>query len=64
MPTCIQKEFILKEKSLSLYFKGSRNQRIIDVAKSLAENKVCLVEKYKDPIVYEKPKRREENIYI
>lgn len=57
-------KFILKEKSLSLYFKGSRNQRIIDVAKSLAENKVCLVEKYKDPIVYEKPKRREENIYI
>ncbi len=57
-------KFILKEKSLSLYFKGSRNQRIIDVPKSLATNKVCLVEKYEKPIVNEPPKKREENIYI
>ena len=57
-------KFILAERSLSLYFKGSRNQRVIDVPKSLAENKVCLVEKYKDPITYEPPKRREEHIYI
>lgn len=57
-------KFILKEKSLSLYFKGSKNQRIIDVPRSLVENQVCLVEKYKDSIVYEPIKRREENIYI
>ena len=30
----------------------------------LAENKVCLVEKYKNPISYEAPKKREEHIYI
>ena len=29
-----------------------------------ADVEALLVEKYKDPIVYEKPKRREENIYI
>ena len=57
-------KFILAEKSLSLYFKGSKNQRIIDVPRSLKENKVCLVEKYKDPINYEAPKRREEHVYI
>lgn len=32
--------FILSLKSLSLQFKGSKNQRIIDVQKSLAQNKV------------------------
>ncbi|MCL6634443.1 MAG: anaerobic ribonucleoside-triphosphate reductase activating protein [Peptococcaceae bacterium] len=32
--------FILAERDLALPFRGSRNQRIIDVAKSLAERKV------------------------
>ncbi|MBQ8814277.1 MAG: anaerobic ribonucleoside-triphosphate reductase activating protein [Lachnospiraceae bacterium] len=31
--------FIMEEKSLELYFKGSRNQRVLDVKKSLAEGK-------------------------
>lgn len=39
-------KFILEEKSLDTVFRGSRNQRIIDVQKSLKENKVCLVKKY------------------
>ena len=34
--------FIESEKSLELRFKGSRNQRTIDVAKSLAEGRVVL----------------------
>ncbi|MBR6518890.1 MAG: anaerobic ribonucleoside-triphosphate reductase activating protein [Oscillospiraceae bacterium] len=34
--------FIESEKSLELRFKGSRNQRTIDVAKSLAEGKAVL----------------------
>ena len=34
--------FIEAEKSLELKFKGSRNQRTIDVAKSLAEGKAVL----------------------
>lgn len=38
--------FILEERSLDLYFKGSRNQRVIDVPESLKEQKVCLVSKY------------------
>ena len=32
--------FILKEKSISLFFKGSRNQRIIDVPTSLKNGAV------------------------
>jgi anaerobic ribonucleoside-triphosphate reductase activating protein len=39
-------KFILEEKSQDAIFRGSKNQRIIDVKKSLKKNKVCLVEKY------------------
>ena len=35
-------EFEEDKKNLSLRFRGSSNQRIIDVKKSLQENKVCL----------------------
>jgi anaerobic ribonucleoside-triphosphate reductase activating protein len=34
--------FIYDERDLTLAFRGSKNQRIIDVKKSLAENKVVL----------------------
>lgn len=36
--------FILEEKSLNLLFRGSRNQRLIDVQASLKQNKVILFE--------------------
>ena len=52
-------KFVLEEKSYDLYFKGSRNQRIIDVKRSLEEERVVLVEKYKNEkeyvTKYEKP---------
>lgn len=41
----IDGKFILEQKDLSLKFKGSKNQRIIDVAKSLEQSKVVLFEK-------------------
>ena len=40
-------EFIEEQKNISLPFRGSENQRIIDVKKSLAEGKVVL-SKYMD----------------
>lgn len=39
-------KFVLEEKSDAAIFRGSPNQRIIDVQKSLEENQVCLIEKY------------------
>ena len=36
--------FLLEERSLELRFCGSRNQRLIDVKKSLAQNKIVLWE--------------------
>lgn len=35
-------EFEIEEKDLRLQFRGSRNQRIIDVQKSISENKIVL----------------------
>ena len=39
-------KFILSEKSYDVIFRGSKNQRIIDVKKSLKENKTILAKKY------------------
>lgn len=39
--------FINKLKSFNVKFRGSSNQRIIDVLGSLKENKIILIEKYK-----------------
>ncbi len=39
-------KFILEEKSLDIYFRGSKNQRIIDVKKSLENERVELVTQY------------------
>lgn len=39
-------KFIMEEKSLDATFRGSKNQRIIDVKESLETGRVCLIEKY------------------
>ena len=40
----IDGKFILEQRNLELSFRGSENQRVIDVKKSLQENKVILLE--------------------
>ena len=40
-------KFVIDLKSFDVAFRGSSNQRIIDVQKSLEKNKVILVEKYR-----------------
>jgi len=42
----IDGKFILEEKSYDVPYRGSKNQRIIDVVKSLSKNETVLVEKY------------------
>lgn len=56
-------KFMLEQKSLDLLFRGSANQRIIDVPKSLKENKVSLVEKYYQEKNIVNPLKR-EHMYI
>lgn len=36
--------FVIAEKNLDLYFKGSNNQRLIDVQRTLAEGRIVLFE--------------------
>ena len=38
--------FVLEKKSFDVAFRGSSNQRIIDVKKSLENKEIVLVEKY------------------
>lgn len=49
-------KFVLKEKSLNVKFRGSRNQRLIDMPKSLEQKKVVLYEE--NDIVIDKFKKR------
>ena len=43
----IDGKFDINKKSLNCKFRGSTNQRVIDVSKSLKNNKVVIVKKYK-----------------
>ena len=46
--------FILSEKSLNIKFRGSKNQRIIDVVTSLKEDRIVLKEEYQEKVVKRK----------
>ena len=53
--------FILKEKDLSYLFRGSRNQRLIDIPNTLKENKVIL---FNESEYLEENKYKKPNTYI
>lgn len=57
-------KFILEEKSYNLYFKGSRNQRIIDVQESLNKGCVVLVEKYIEEKDYSSSYKKPDYMFV
>lgn len=57
-------KFDIKEFSLNLDFRGSRNQRIIDVQASLKENKVILIDKYMHEHTHKIEIPRKKHVYI
>ena len=57
-------KFDIKEFSLNLDFRGSRNQRIIDVQASLKENKVILIDKYMHERTHKIEIPRKKHVYI
>lgn len=57
-------KFILEQKSLDLYYMGSRNQRVIDVKKSLENKKPLLIEKYNVEKTLNKKEQKRDNIFI
>ncbi len=46
-------KFIMDRKDINLKFRGSSNQRIIDVQKSLRLKQVCMAEEYLEKELYE-----------
>lgn len=56
--------FILNERSLNLKFRGSRNQRIINVKESLKKGYPVLVKKYHREKKYVPIAKKEKHIYI
>ncbi|MCI9110907.1 MAG: anaerobic ribonucleoside-triphosphate reductase activating protein [Bacilli bacterium] len=57
-------KFIMAERSLNVDFRGSRNQRIIDVPASLKEDKVVLIPKYIGERFVDVSIPKKEHIYI
>ena len=57
-------KFILTEKSLNLKFKGSRNQRILDVQKSLKNNKAVAIKKYQTEKTYTSIVSQEKYLFV
>lgn len=55
--------FILAQKSLNLRYKGSLNQRIIDVQESLKKSKVIIIEKYNSIKTYSPLYEKKEYLY-
>lgn len=57
-------KFILAEKSYDAIFRGSKNQRIIDVKKSLKAGEVVLVKKYEEKVNMEFNFQHEKHLYV
>lgn len=57
-------KFIMAERSLNVDFRGSRNQRIIDVPASLEDGKVVLIPKYVGERHVDVSIPKKEHIYI
>lgn len=56
-------KFELSKKSYSYVFRGSSNQRVIDVKKSLEGNTIVVIDKY-DETSYESNRLRSEGIFV
>lgn len=57
-------KFILEEKSYDIYFRGSKNQRIIDVKRSLREERVVIKEEYLEEKEADNTLKKPEYLFI
>ena len=57
-------KFMIEYKSLDLLFRGSSNQRIIDVPKSLKTGKAVVIKKYMEKLDRRNSVSKAPNIYI
>ncbi len=56
--------FVQQEKSLNLKFKGSRNQRILNLKQSLKKGKPVVLKKYRDEKKYIVNNGEEKHLYL
>ena len=57
-------KFILEQKSLSLKYRGSRNQRIIDVKLSKEKEQVILAPEFIEDVYHQKLYNKEKYMYL
>ncbi len=57
-------KFLIDEFSMDLYYRGSRNQRVIDVKKSLEYGEVVLIEKYMKTKIFSNLYKKEDGMFI
>ncbi len=60
----IDGKFVIDEKSADLLFRGSANQRVINVKESLKKNRVVLVKKYIKRKGSNKPFLKEKHLFL
>ena len=56
--------FIEKQKSLECKFRGSKNQRVIDVQKTLKSKKIVIIKEFDEKKTRKSKKQKKEEIYI
>ena len=57
-------KFLIDERSLDLYYKGSANQRIIDVKESLKQNMVVEISRYKGKKIFGQMFKKDKSLFI
>lgn len=57
-------KFLIDERSLDLYYKGSANQRIIDVKESLKQNMVVEIPRYKGKKIFGQMYKKDKSLFI
>ena len=57
-------KFLIDERSLDLYYKGSANQRIIDVKESLKQNMVVEISRYKGKKIFGQMYKKDKSLFI
>ena len=57
-------KFLIDQFSLDLYYKGSKNQRVIDVKKSLQQNKAIEIPEFKGTKVFSNMYKKNDGVFI
>ena len=64
MDVLVDGKFLIDERSLDLYYKGSANQRIIDVKESLKQNMVVEISRYKGKKIFGQMYKKDKSLFI